>query len=153
MTFLLTLDEDKLEEIIPLLPKYEKMIAAAEPIFKIEGQRLEGVMRTLPHYQSSYDQAFQEMKGLEEWIINIKEKRVGKLWKKYNEGYSKTLSTKDITMYIASEKEVVEINQIIIEVVALKNNLLAIVESLKQLGWMVGHITKLRISEMQDAIL
>src|SRR5271167_1163942 len=102
MTFLLTLDEDRLEEIIPLLPKYEKMIVAAEPIFKIEGMRLEGVMRTLPHYQSSYDQAFQEMKGLEDWILNIKEKRVGKLWKKYNEGYSKALSTKDITAYIAS---------------------------------------------------
>src|SRR5271154_1269474 len=153
MTFLLTLDEEKLEEIVPLLPKYEQKIAAAEPIFKIEGRRLEEVMRTLPHYQSSYDQAFQEMKGLEEWVLNIKDKRVGKLWKKYNEGYNKQLSTKDITMYIAAEKEVVEINQIIIEVVALKNNLNAIVESLKQLGWMVGHITKLPISEMQDAIL
>jgi len=153
MTFLLTLDEDKLDEIVPLLPKYEQKIAAAEPIFKIEGRRLEEVMRTLPHYQSAYDQAFQEMKGLEEWILNIKEKRVGKLWKKYNENYSKALSTKDITMYIASEKEVVEINQIIIEVVALKNNLASIVDALKQMGWMVGNITKLRISEMQDAIL
>jgi len=147
------LDEDRLEEIIPLLPKYEQKIAAAEPIFKIEGRRLEEVMRTLPHYQSSYDQSLQEMKGLEEWILNIKEKRIGKLWKKYNEGYNKQLSTKDITMYIAAEKEIVELNQIIIEVVALKNNLESIVEALRQMGWMVGHITKLRVAEMQDAIL
>jgi hypothetical protein len=153
MSFLLTLDEERLEEIIPLLPRYEQKIQAAEPIFKVEGRRLEEVMRTLPHYQSSYDQSYQEMKGLEEWILNIKEKKVGKLWKKYNEGYSRQLSTKDITMYIASEKEIVELNQIIIEVVTLKNNLEAIVEALKQLGWMVGHITKLRVSEMQDAIL
>ncbi len=153
MTFLLTLDEEKLDEIIPLLPKYEQKIAAAEPIFKIEGRRLEEVMRTLPHYQSSYDQSFQEMKGLEEWVINIKEKRIGKLWRNYNEGYSRQLSTKDIGMYIAAEKDIVELNQILIEIVALKNNLSSIVEALKQLGWMVGHITKLRISEMQDAIL
>src|SRR5271167_3020179 len=153
MTFLLTLDEDKLEEIIPLLPKYEQKIAAAAPIFEIEGKRLEAIMRTLPHYQSSYDQAFQEMKGLEEWVINIKDKKIGKLWRTYNEGYSRQLSTKDIGMYIAAEKDIVEINQILIEIVALKNNLSSIVESLKQLGWMVGHITKLRISEMQDAIL
>jgi hypothetical protein len=153
MSFLLTLDEEKLEEIVPLLPRYEEKIAASESIFKIEGRRLEEVMRTLPHHQSSYDQSFQEMKGLEDWIINIKEKRVGKLWKKYNEGYSRQLSTKDITMYIAAEAPIVEINQILIEVTVLKNNLAAIVEALKQLGWMVGHVTKLRVAEMQDAIL
>lgn len=153
MSFLLQLDDDKLEDIIPLLDRYEKKCAAAEPIFKIEGHRLEEVMRTLPHYQSSYDQTYQELKSLEDWILNIKDKKVAKLWKKYNENYSRQLSTKDIQMYIAGEKEIVELNQIIIEVVALKNNFAAIVEALKNLGWMVGHITKLRIAEMQDAIL
>ena len=153
MSFILTLDDEKLEEIVPLLPRYEDRIAAAEPIFLIEGKRLEEVMRTLPHYQSSYDQSYQELKGLEDWLNNIKDKKVSKLWKKYTEGYSRQLTTKDITAYIAGEKDIVEINQILIEVALLKNNTLAIVEALKQLGWMVGHITKLRISEMQDAIL
>jgi hypothetical protein len=153
MSFILTLDDERLEEIVPLLPRYEERIAAAEPIFLIEGKRLEEVMRTLPHYQSSYDQSYQELKGLEDWLNNIKDKKVSKLWKKYTEGYSRQLTTKDITAYIAGEKDIVEINQILIEVALLKNNTLAIVEALKQLGWMVGHITKLRISEMQDAIL
>ena len=153
MSFLLTLDEDRLEEIVPLLPKYEEQVKAAEQIFQIEGRRLEEILRTLPHYQSSYDQSYQNLKGMEEWISNIKEKKVGKLWKKYNEGYSRALSARDIQAYIASEKEIVEINQILIEVSLLKNHLSSIVEALKQLGWMAGHITKLRIAEMQDAIL
>jgi len=153
MSFLLQLTEDKLEEIIPLLPKYEEKIAAAEPIFKIEGRRLEEVARTLPHYQSSYEQSLQELKALEEWLINIKEKMVGKLWKKYNEGYSRQLSARDIQAYIAADKEIVDINQILIEVVLLKNNCNAVVEAVKQLGWMVGHMTKLRVADLQDAIL
>jgi hypothetical protein len=153
VSFLLELSEDRLEEIIPLLDKYEKKIAAAEPIFKLEGRRLEEIMRTLPHYQVSYDQSFQEVKGLEEWVINIKEKRVGKLWRKYTEGYNRVLSAKDVQAYIAAEKEIVELNQILIEVVVLKNNLQSIVESVKQMGWMVGHVTKLRIAEMEEAIL
>lgn len=153
MSFLLTLDEDDLAKIIPLLPKYEEKIAAAELIFKLEGRRLEEIIRTIPHHQSSYDQSYQEIKALEEWLNNIKEKKTAKLWKKYNEGYTRALSARDIQAYIAGEKDIVEINQIIIEISLLKNNLLAIVEAVKQMGWMTGHVTKLRIAEMQDAIL
>jgi hypothetical protein len=153
MSFLLTLDEEQLGEIVNLLPKYEEKIAAAEPIFKLEGRRLEEIMRTLPHYQSSYDASYHELKSLEEWVNTIREKKIGKLWKKYNEGYARALAARDIQAYINSEKEIVELNQIIIEIALLKNHLLSIVEALKQMGWMAGNITKLRISEMEDAIL
>ena len=153
MSFLLTLTEDRLEEIIPLLANYEEKIKAAEPIFKLENRRLEEIMRTLPFYQSSYDQAYQDMKALEEWVTNIKDKKIGKLWKKYTEGYSRQLSSRDIQAYIGADQEIVELNQILIEVAVLKNSLNAIVEALKQMGWMVGHITKLRVSELQDVIL
>lgn len=153
MSFILTLDEDKLDAIIPLLPKYEERIRNAETIFKLEGRRLEEIMRTLPHHQASYDESLNELKALDEWVNNIKEKKIAKFWKKYNEGYSRQLTTRDIQAYIAGEKEIVEINQIIIEVTLLKNNLASIVEALRQLGWMVGHVTKLRVAEMQDAVL
>lgn len=153
MSFLLTLDEDKMDEIIPLLPRYEQKLKSAEPIFKLEGRRLEEIMRTLPHYQASYDESYQELKSLEEWVNNIKEKKIGKLWKKYNEGYSRALSARDIQAYISSEKEIVELNQIIIEISLLKNSMFSIVDALKQMGWQIGSITKLRIAEMQDAIL
>jgi hypothetical protein len=153
MSFLLLLNEDELEKIVPLLPKYEIMVENAKPIFELEGRRLEEIARTLPKYQSSYDQAYQEMKALEDWVNNIKEKKTAKLWKKYNEGYQKALSARDIQAYIAGEKDIVETNQIIIEVLLIKNQLNAIVEALKNLGWMVGHITKIRVAELQETIL
>jgi uncharacterized protein YukE len=153
MSFLLLLNEDELEKIVPLLPKYEIMVENAKPIFELEGRRLEEIARTLPKYQSSYDQAHQEMKALEDWVNNIKEKKTAKLWKKYNEGYQKALSARDIQAYIAGEKDIVETNQIIIEVLLIKNQLNAIVEALKNLGWMVGHITKIRVAELQETIL
>lgn len=153
MSFILTLEENKLDEIIPLLERYESSIAAAEPVFKLEGRRIEEIARTLPHYQSSYDQQYQELKALDEWLNNLKEKKMARFWKKYLEGYSKTLSNRDIQAYIGGEKEIVELNEVIIEVGLIKGKMLSIVEALKQLGWMLGHITKLRISEMEDAIL
>lgn len=153
MSFLLTLEEDKLNNIVGLLVKYEESIERAEPIFQLESRRIEEIARTLPHYQSSYDQQLQEIKGLEDWLNNIKEKKVARFWKKYNEHYSRALSTRDIQAYIAGEQEIVDLNQIIIEVTLLKSKFASIVEALKQMGWMLGHITKLRISEMEDAIL
>lgn len=153
MSFLLSLDENRLPEIIPILEKFEARALASEPIFQLEFKRIEEVARTLPHNQSNFDQAYQELKALEEWLNNIKEKKIAKLWKKYTEGYSRALSTKDIQAYVGGEKEIVDLNQIIIEVSLLKNKYLSIVEALKQMGWMLGHITKLRVAEMQDAIL
>jgi hypothetical protein len=153
MSQILKLSEDRLDEIIPFIEKYERKVADAEPIFKIEGQKLENVCKNLPHHLSSYDQSFQEMKALQNWLEVIKEKRISGLWRKYNEKYPRQLSAKDIQCYINGEPEIVEMNQVIIEVEVLKNQLQSIVEALKQLGWMTSHITKLRIAEMQDAIL
>ncbi len=153
MSVVLELSEEKLAEIIPLLEKFEKKIKAAEPIFKIEGRRLEEVARTLPQYQASYNQTFQEVKAIEAWVLNIKEKKVGKLWKKYTEGYSRQLSAKDIQMYIAADQEIVDLNQILIEIVHVKDSFDAIVDALRQMGWMVGNMTKLRVAELDQAVL
>ena len=155
MTFLLSLDEDSTDysKVVELLPRYEQKIKEAEPIFKLDGRRLEEIMRTLPHYQANYDQAYQDMKSLEEWLNVVKDRINAKYWRKYNENYSRALSTKDIQSYIAGEKEIVQINQVLTEVGLIKSHLFSIVESVKQLGWMVGNITKLRVSEMQDATL
>jgi hypothetical protein len=153
MSILLSLSETDLEKIIPLLAKYESQVVAAEPIFNLQGRKLEEIARTLPYYQVSYDKTYNDVKGLEDWLLNIKEKIVGKAWRKYNEGYSKTLSARDITAYIGADREVVEINQILIEVVVLKNNLSSIVDAIKQMSFMVGHVTKLRVAELQETIL
>lgn len=153
MSFLLTLDENKLTEVIPFIEKFEAHINAAEPIFNLDGRRLEEILRTLPHHQSSYDKSLQEAKALEEWLISIKDARVAKLWKKYNEGYSRALTTRDIQSYIGGEPIIIELNQILIEVVLLKNNLNSIVESIKQLGWMCSNIVKLRVAMLEEAVL
>lgn len=153
MSFLLTLEMDKLEQILVILPKYEQKVKDAEVIFELEGRKLEEIARTLPHHQQNYGRAYQEMKALAEWLQNVKEKETAKLWKKYVEGYPKQLSTRDIQAYIAGEKIIVELNQIIIEVDLTKNHLYEITENLRNMGWMVGHITKLRVAELQETVL
>lgn len=141
------------EEISEHLAKYEALVAEAEPIFKLEGRLLEEICKTIPHYQARYDQAYHEVKALEEWINVAKERKLARLWKKYNEGYSRQLTTRDIQAYINGEKDIVDLNQLIVETTLIKNNLFAIVDAVKQMAWTMSNIVKLRVAQIQDTSL
>ena len=153
MSFLLMLDEERLDQLIPFIEKYENAINDAEPIFSMTGKKIEALCKDLPHHMSKYDQYYQELKSLEEWLISRREKVTARLWKKYTEGYSRALSTKDIQAYIAGEKEHVTFTEFILEIGSLKGKMQSIVKALEQMGWMLSHCVKLRVAEMQDAIL
>jgi hypothetical protein len=156
MSFLLTLDAEKpdcLEEILPVLPKYEKMVVEADELFNLSGKKLEKVATELPKYQSKYSKALKDMKGLCAWLETVKDKRNAKVWKKYAEGYPAKISPTDIKNYVNGDSAIIEINQIIIEVELVRQHLESIVEGFEQMGWMVGHVTKLRVAELQEYIL
>lgn len=157
MSIILTLDTSSDEvlfsQLLNIITRYESYLDQAAPLFELEGKKLEEIARVLPKNLSIYDRHYQEMKTLEEWLHSRRDKIQAKLWKKYLEGYARALGSKDIQMYIQGDKEYVEFTEIIIEVANIKNKLHAVVESFSQMGWMIGHITKLRVAELQDAIL
>lgn len=110
-------------------------------------------MKELPHHLVQYDRIANYAKAIHEWLENEKERVEGGYWKKYLERYSRQLSSRDIAAYIAAEAEVVALNVLIIAASQLKMDAVGLVDSLKQIGWMCSHITKLRVHEMEDAIL
>jgi hypothetical protein len=153
MSFLFTLDEAKLTEQLPeIFEGVEREIAKAEPLFDIEGVRLELLARDLPKHQGHYDLKAQEMKQLMKWLENYKGKQEAILLKNYNKG-QRALSATDQRILIGGEKDIVETNQLIIEATLLYGKLDSIVEAFKQMGWMIGHITKLRVAELGDIII
>jgi hypothetical protein len=152
MSFLLSLSEDNLAEIIPHIIRFEEKIESAAPIFETEGQKLEVIMRTLAKNRNEYAKTFREVEGLENWLTILKEKRIGKLWKTFNEQYSRQLSAKDIQMYINSEKEIYELNQIINEVAVIKQKYNELMEAFNILHWKTGNITSLRVAELQEIL-
>lgn len=153
MSFLFELDEEKYQEQLPdLFAKAEKEIAKAEPLFSIEGERLEILMRDLPKHQSHYAQKCQEMKHLMKWLENSKDKLEATHHKNYSKG-QRALSTTDQRVLMGGEKNIVEMNQLIIESTLLYSQLNSIVEAFVSMGWMLGHITKLRVAELSEIII
>jgi hypothetical protein len=152
MSFLFRLSEN-LEKVIEHIAKYETAIAEAEELFNMEGKKLEYLCRVLPANIVRYDEYHNELKSLEDYLKAKRDVIESKLWKKYVEGYSRALSTRDIQAYIQGDAEYVSYTELILEVVHVKTQIKSIVEAFGQMGWMLSHVTKLRVAEMQDAIL
>lgn len=153
MSFLLALEEARLtEQLIPILESFEADIAKAEPLFKIEGERLEHIARSLPQHQAYYGQRSQEAKHLVKWLENYMSKIESRLTKNYLQG-QRALGVRETNTLIAGEKEMVEQKQLIIEASLIHNRLDEIVEAFKQMGWMLGHVTKLHVASIQDVVL
>lgn len=156
MSFLMLLDAEDpacLDKILPLLPKYDELVENGDEHFNLSGKRLEKVAIDLPKLQTKYSKALKEIKGLVEFINVVKDKRVARAWKKFTEGYPAKLGPNDIKQYVNGEASIIEINQILIEVELTKQHLESIVEGFEQMGWMIAHVTKLRVAELQEYIL
>lgn len=153
MSFLFTLEEDKLAEQLPaIFENYEKHIRSAEPLFELEGMRLELIARNLPQHQAFYAHRAVEMKQVMKWLENYKSKLEARFTKNYAQG-QRALAAREVTTFIGGEKDIVELNQLIIEATLLYSQLDEIVEAFKQMGWMLGHVTKLRVAELQEVTL
>ena len=150
MSFLFTLEEDKLADQLPkIFENYENHVKNAEPLFDLDGMRLELIARNLPQHQVFYAHRANEMKQVIKWLENYKSKLEARFTKNYSQG-QRALTARDITTFIGGERDIVELNQLIIEATLLYSQLDEIVEAFKQMGWMLGHITKLRVAELQE---
>lgn len=144
--------DDLKAELPAFFEKWDRLVAEAEPIFDIAGQRLELIARGLPHNQGRYAQLALEARAVVKWLENQKGRVESRYIKNYNQA-PKALGTREQAQYLQGEKEIVELNQLIIQAALHQQQFDEIVEAVKQLGWMVGHITKLRVAELQDVVI
>lgn len=144
--------EEVAAQLIVFFDRWEKEIAEAAPIFNMEGERLEKLARDVPHNQVFYAQRAQEVRALVKWLEIMKAQKEARHIKNYNNS-PRALAAREQTAYIQGEKDIVEMNQLIVNTALIQQNFEEIVEGIKQMGWMIGNMTKLRVSEMQDAVI
>lgn len=145
-------NEELMAELPGFFDAWKEEVQRAKPIFDIEGERLEKIARDLPHHQVFYAQKALEARAVVKWLEVNKGRTESRYIKNYNQS-PRALGVKEQAQYLQGEKEIVELNQLIVEAELCRGQLEEIVEAVKQLGWMVGNITKLRVAEMQDAVI
>lgn len=132
---------------------FEKMIDEAEPCFELDGIGLETACKRHAQNLMNYDIMLQECVMIEETVRARMEEIESELYKKFNENYQRALGARDIQQYIKGDAQYVQIYEILLEVSVVKKKLEAVVESLKSMGWMLGHITKLRVAQLDHVTL
>jgi hypothetical protein len=147
-----TKNEEYMAELPTFFEQWAQEIEEAAPIFEMEGVRLEKLASALPHHQFFYAGRAQEARAVVKWLEISKAQKESRHVKNYN-NQPRALGVKEQSLYIQGEKDVVELNQLIVEANLKQQQFDEIVEAIKQMGWMLGHITKLRVAEMQDAII
>lgn len=152
MTFIGDASRDQMK-IVEYLLKAQDELAAAGPAFELDGKKLEELCKAHPSNLARYDKIRINLKSLLELMETKRNAIESKLWRKYNEGYARALSSRDIQAYIAGEPEYVTASEMILEINNVKEQAQSVVKALEDLGWMISHMTKLRVAEMQDAIL
>lgn len=138
--------------LLDFFEQWSLEVAESEPIFQIEGQQLEKIARDLAHHQAFYAQRFTEARALVKWLEIEKAQKEMRHVKNYNNN-SRALGVKEQSIYVAGERDVVEFSQLIVEANLRQQQFEQIVDALKQMGWMVGNIVKLKVAELNDIVL
>ena len=141
--------------VVDVLAEFERDLdeGAIDRMFDMEGRRLEELCKEHSRNMVKYDTKFRELKSLEDFIKMKLEETKSIHWRKYTERYNVKLTGRDVEAYVAGEEDYVTMYQILLEVTNVKRKFEAIVEGLKNMGWNLSHITKLRVAQIEAAVI
>lgn len=132
---------------------FEQEIQDAKYELSMKTKSLERHEAELPGIVEHRFNQLQEAEAILEYL-NIELKKIrSKHFRKYFEHYNKQLSSRDAEKYADSEPEVVNMSILVNEFALVRNNYIGIIKALEHKGYMMGHVTKLRVSGMEDATI
>lgn len=139
-----------LAAIPDFIAHYERELEDAKKECRIGGV-VERNIKDLPGITEHRFNQLQEIEAVLNYL-NIQLRKIRRRhFQKYLEGYARALTSRDAEKYVDGEDEVIDFETIINEVALLRNRWLGIMKGLESKNFMLGHITRLRVSGMEDA--
>lgn len=144
---------EKYKNLPNVLEQYENELLNADDNLRLKGKTIQVANRENPTWKSYYDQRKAELKTLVEYL-EVQVKRVrGRLYRQYNEKYSRELDHRAIEKYIDNEDAVLRTTEVLLEVKELYEKYQSIVEAFTARGYALNNITKLRVASLEDGEL
>jgi hypothetical protein len=136
--------------VIPdFITHYEAELISAKQEVKIYGN-VEKNIAAIPGVTEHRFNQLQEIEAVLNYL-NIQLRKIRrKHFQKYLEAYNRALTSRDAEKYAEGEDEVIDMEVLINEVAYLRNKFLGIMKALESKNFMLGHITRLRTSGMED---
>lgn len=131
---------------------YEDELTQAKYECGIKGN-LEKNVANLPGITEHRFNQLQEIEAVLNYL-NLQLRKIRKRhFQKYLENYPRALTSRDAEKYVDGEDEVIDFETIINEVALLRNKWLGLMKGLESKNFMLGHISRLRTSGMEDISL
>jgi len=128
---------------------YESELEAAKRECGVKGH----LERNLADLPGMTEHRFNQLQEIEA-VLNFMNIRLRKIrtthFKRYLESYARALTARDAEKYVDGEDEVVDYETLLNEVALLRNKWLGIMKGLESKNFMLGHISRLRTSGMED---
>ena len=138
-------------KIPDFLDHYELEYEEARKELTLKNKSIEQHAAQLPGLVEQRFSQLQEIESVLEFM-NIELRRIrAEEFKKYLEHYNRALSSRDAEKYVDGTRTVVDWTLLTNEIALIRNKFLSITKGYEQKGWMIGHITRLRIAGLEDA--
>ncbi len=132
-----------------ILEGFQNELVDAEKRVDPTGQLLETSLSKNSAWLHYYDSRRNKLKTLSKFFEMECNRVRGELYRGYKENYSRSLGERDIIKYIDASPEYIEKRELLFEVQEVEGEYTAIVESLQALNYSLGHMTKLRIANLE----
>jgi hypothetical protein len=141
-----------LSTIPDFIDYYEAELLQAKKECGIHGQ-IEKNLSMLPGITEQRFNQLQEVEAVLNYL-NIQSRKIYKKhFQTYLEHYQRALSSRDVEKYVAGEQEVIDMDILINEVALIRNKYLGILKGLESKNYQLGHITRLRVAGISDAMI
>jgi hypothetical protein len=147
-----SLNGDDLSPLIDCLHFFESEYKEAQKELKISGM-LTREAAELPGLLAYRYGQLQELEALLQHLtIRLKAVK-GRVFKRYFEGYNKSLTAREADKYAEADKEVTDLEYLINRIALTRNQFLGIHKGLETKHWQLTSIVKLKIAGMEDTEL
>lgn len=143
---------DDMGRIPEMLDYYSMELDSAQLETKISGS-LEKNAQDLPGMMSHRFSQLQDIEAVLKFLEIRYDKMRSAHYRRYLERYNRELSDRAIEKYIDGEQDIVDMQDIRNEVALIRNKYLSLTKGLENKSFMIGHITRLRVVGINDAVL
>lgn len=147
-----TENPDDLSLLPDAIEYFENELEQAQTDLEIKGpfQKLAG---ELPGIMTHRFGQLQELEAILEFIDMKREVEKTKAFKKYLEGYSRSLTSRDAEKYANAEKSVFELSMLYNQINLLKQKYIGVTKGLETKHFQLSNLSKLKAAGLEDYII
>lgn len=145
----ITANENDFNPLVDAIIHFENEFEQAKLEVKLKGS-VESASSRLPGIMAHRFGQLQELEAILRYLEIRLSKAKGVAFKKYLEGYHRTMSSRDAEKYADADDRVIELALLINQTALVRNQFLAVMKGLDTKSFQIHNLVKLKTAGMED---